>query len=65
MQQVRSEYTVMPRFQYHQPLDYNINTYPVCFDPPVLVPGVDLPVPAPADRMGYAPNDADASSIMT
>lgn len=48
----------MPRFQFHQPLDYHANTYPLKFAPPVAVPGVDLPVPAPDDRMGYAPDDA-------
>jgi SAM-dependent methyltransferase len=56
--QLRTEYTVMPRFQFHQPLDYQVNTYPIQFEPPVSVPGVELPVPAPDDRMGYAPNDA-------
>jgi SAM-dependent methyltransferase len=56
--QLRAEYTVMPRFQFHQPLDYQANTYPVKFDAPLSVAGVELPVPAPNDRMGYAPNDA-------
>jgi SAM-dependent methyltransferase len=55
--ELRAEYTVMPRFQFHQPLDYHANTFPVEFAPAVSIPGVDLPVPAPEDRMGYAPGD--------
>lgn len=55
---VRNEYTVMPRFGYHQPLDYNLDTVPVRFEPPLHVEGELLPVPAPDDRMGYSPNDA-------
>src|SRR3569623_2313618 len=57
MQRVRAEYTVLPRFQFHQPLDYDANTYPVAFEPPVWISGEELPVPPPADRMGYCPND--------
>ena len=58
LQRVRAEYTVMPRFQFHQPLDYHKTTYPVAFEPPVMIPGVELPVPSPDDRMGYCPQDA-------
>lgn len=57
LSRIRSEFTVMPRFQFHQPLDYYQSTWPVAFDPPTIVPGVELPVPPPADRMGYAPED--------
>lgn len=56
---VRTEYTVLPRFQFHQPLDYDQHTYPVKFEPPVHVAGVDLPAPAPDDRMGYSPHDVN------
>ena len=55
---VRSEYTVMPRFGFHQPLDYYLDTPPVCFETPLKIDGVELPVPAPDDRMGYSPEDA-------
>ena len=59
MRNVRTEYTVMPRFQFHQPLDYEQNTFPIAFEPPVSVAGVDLPAPAPDDRMGYSPHDVN------
>lgn len=57
--ELRSEFTVMPRFQFHQPLDYHLDTWPVAFAPPTLVPGVEYPVPPPDDRMGYSPDDAN------
>ena len=59
MRNVRTEYTVMPRFQFHQPLDYDQNTFPIAFEPPVSVAGVELPAPAPDDRMGYSPHDVN------
>lgn len=55
---VRDEYTVMPRFGFHQPLDYNLDTFPVSFEAPLKIDGEELPVPAPEDRMGYSPEDA-------
>ncbi len=55
---VRSEYTVMPRFGFHQPLDYYLDTPPVKFEAPLKIEGEPLLVPAPDDRMGYSPNDA-------
>lgn len=54
---VRAEYTVMPRFAFHQPLDYHEQTYAPEFDEPLSVPGEPLPVPPPAERMGYAVDD--------
>jgi SAM-dependent methyltransferase len=59
LSQVRAEYTSMPRFQFHQPLDYLQSTWPVPFSSPVTVPGVELVIPAPEDRMGYSPDDAN------
>jgi SAM-dependent methyltransferase len=56
---VRTEYTVMPRFGFHQPLDYDLDTVPARFEPPLRVEGEELLVPAPHDRMGYSPNDTD------
>jgi SAM-dependent methyltransferase len=57
---VRAEYTGMPRFLFHQPLDVLPNTYPISFAPPVAVEGCDLLVPPPDDRMGYSPDDVTA-----
>lgn len=54
---VRKEYTVMPRFGFHQPLDYYLDTPPVRFEAALTIKGEELPVPAPDDRMGYSPGD--------
>lgn len=55
---IRSEYTVLPRFAYHQPLDYSLETFPAEFDPVELRDGL-LPIPGPRDRMGYSPDNTD------
>lgn len=47
-------YTVMPRFAYHQPLDYHESTLPPAFGTPIAVQGDPLPVPAGEDRFGYS-----------
>jgi hypothetical protein len=39
LSRVRAEYTVMPRFAFHQPLDYHESTLPPIFGSPVMVPG--------------------------
>ena len=59
LQMVRQEYTVMPRFGFHQPLDYAMDTLPVAFEPPVFVEGVELPLPPIPDRMGYAADNTE------
>jgi SAM-dependent methyltransferase len=56
---VRQEYTVMPRFAYHQPLDYYMDTPAAKFEPPVWVVGEELPLPPAPDRMGYPADDQD------
>lgn len=55
---LRREFTVMPRFAYHQPLDYLADTFPAVFDPIESRDG-RLPVPGPNDRMGYSPHNTD------
>ena len=55
---MRAEYTVMPRFAFHQPTDYASDSPAPGFDPPVRVPGVELLLPPPAERMGYPADDA-------
>jgi SAM-dependent methyltransferase len=57
-QLLRAEFTVMPRFAYHQPIDYHLDSPPPTFEPPIFLPGNDLPLPAPVDRMGYPVDDA-------
>lgn len=51
-------FAVMPRFVFHQPLDYEMVTLPPAFGDPIIVQGEPLPVPAGEDRFGYAPDDA-------
>jgi len=55
---VRAEYTALPRFAYHLPLDYDVQTLPPQFDPPVWVEGEALPLPPPGERHGHAGDDA-------
>jgi SAM-dependent methyltransferase len=57
LQRLRKELTVMPRFAYHQPLDYRITTFPPDFDPPIAFSDEPLPLPPVAERMGYAADD--------
>ncbi len=59
LEAVRSEYTVLPRFAYHLPMDYAAETLPPVFDPPVIVEGESLPLPPPAERHGHAGGDAE------
>jgi SAM-dependent methyltransferase len=56
---VRNEYTVMPRFGFHQPLDYYKETFPPDFEPAVVVDWEELPLPPPKERMGYSADDAE------
>ena len=53
---VRSEYTVMPRFFFHQPMDYLLTTPEPDYQPAVNVPDDPLPLPPDYDRYGY-PSD--------
>ncbi|MBS0642693.1 MAG: class I SAM-dependent methyltransferase [Proteobacteria bacterium] len=59
LSRVRAEYTSLPRFGYHLPLDYEALTLPPAFDPPVMVEGEKLPLPPVAERHGHAGSDAD------
>jgi SAM-dependent methyltransferase len=56
---VREEYTPLPRFAYHLPLDYELATLPPKFDPPVWIDGEELPLPPRAERHGEAGSDAE------
>jgi SAM-dependent methyltransferase len=49
----------MPRFGFHQPLDYYMDTFPPQFDPPVTVAGEPLPLPPIPERMGYSADDKE------
>ena len=59
LEAVRSEYTLLPRFAYHLPLDYEDQTVPPQFEPPVWVEGEALPLPPPHERHGHSVSDAD------
>ena len=52
LSRIRAEFTSLPRFAYHLPLDYDTRTLPPQFDPPVWVDGEILPLPPPAERHG-------------
>ncbi len=54
--QIRSEFTVMPRFMFHQPLDYDKVSYPK----KRVLPNRHSPlVPSDEFRFGYAPGDEE------
>ncbi len=57
MTMVRSEYTVMPRFCYHQPMDYSEVTLPPIFDEVETCSETGMKIPTGADRFGYSPKD--------
>lgn len=59
MRLLRAEYTVMPRFAFHQPTDYQMDSPAPRFEPAVHVPGEVLPLPAPPDRHGYSADDTE------
>ncbi len=48
---------VMPKYQYHSPLDYSTESRPPSFGDAIIVPGEPLPVPPPECRPGYSPDD--------
>jgi len=58
MTAIRAEYTVMPRFSFHQPLDYLAETFPPNFGPSIIRPDDPLPLPPAAARAGYPVDDA-------
>ncbi|HVY14688.1 MAG TPA: class I SAM-dependent methyltransferase [Rhodopila sp.] len=58
-QDIRSEYTSLPRFAYHLPFDYEMQTMPPVFDEPVRVDGEPLPLPPVAERHGSTTTDQD------
>ena len=48
---------LMPKYLYTSPLDYDIESHPPKYDPPVFLPGEELPIPPPKCRPGYSPDD--------
>jgi hypothetical protein len=48
---------LLPKYQFHCPLDYSTESHPPAYGPAVSVPGVELPLPPPDVRRGYAPED--------
>jgi hypothetical protein len=54
LQLTRAEYTVMPRFAFHQPIDYLQDTVPPDFGgPPIFVDREPLAIPPAGMRGGY------------
>ena len=58
-QLLRAEFTVMPRFAYHQPIDYHRDSPSSHVRAAGLPAGQRSPSPAPVDRMGYPVDDAE------
>lgn len=56
---VRAEFTSLPRFAYHLPLDFDEQTLPPRFDPAVMMPGEPLPLPPVAERHGHTVTDEE------
>lgn len=56
---IRAEYTALPRFAYHLPLDYDAQTLPPAFEPAIWVDGEPLPLPPVAERHGSSATDQD------
>jgi len=48
---------IMPKYQYSSPIDYSTESWPPAYEPTILVPGVELPVPPAKARPGYSPDD--------
>jgi SAM-dependent methyltransferase len=57
LERVREEFTVMPRFGYHQPLDYHLVTLPPHYDTCERDGATGLAIPSARYRFGYAPED--------
>jgi SAM-dependent methyltransferase len=49
----------MPKYYYHCPINYDLETLPPDFGKPVLIDGVEIPLPPPKFRPGYSPDDDD------
>jgi len=48
---------LMPKYLYHAPLDYFLESHPPSFGRSIDIPGEPLPVPPPECRPGYSPTD--------
>jgi SAM-dependent methyltransferase len=59
LQLVRDEYTVMPRFIFHHPIDYYKTTSEPDFHPVIILPGEVLPLPAVPERFGYPSDNSE------
>lgn len=52
-----SDDMIMPRYFFHSPMDYGLESHPPRFDPPVVVAGEPFPLPPAHCRPGYSPDD--------
>lgn len=48
---------LLPKYFYHAPMDYNIESYPPTYGQSIIVEGESLPVPPPECRPGYSPDN--------
>lgn len=56
LRQVEHE-LLMPKYLFHSPMDYSVESSPPGFEASISVEGEELPVPPPHCRPGYSPND--------
>jgi SAM-dependent methyltransferase len=56
MTALRREYTVMPRFGFHQPLDYHEVSLPPIYSPVEICNETGMAIPTAGDRFGYSPD---------
>ena len=48
---------LMPKYFYHCPIDYELESHAPIYEPSIIVEGESLPIPPPACRPGYSPDD--------
>jgi SAM-dependent methyltransferase len=48
---------MMPKYLYHSPIDYELETHTPIYEKSIQVLGEELPVPPPRCRPGYSPDD--------
>ena len=52
-----SHASVMPKYLFHSPQDYFLESHPPKFEPSIVVPGERIPLPPALCRPGYSPDD--------
>lgn len=48
---------LMSKYLFHSPNDYEVETFPSKYEDPILIQNIEIPIPPPLCRPGYAPNN--------